>query len=460
MNKKYVIAAFAAGATIAGCGWYFFKASQRKAAEMQARLQGALLLAKDGDFDQSTQELQACVQEMQEFYGPNDPVTMHAVSILAGVLHRQNRLPEAEQLMRACAVGLDQALGADHDESLGCHTELLRILSDAGKASEALEHGNQLFERLCKKLGPNHLQSVNVGVTVCTLMKQEGRLQDSEDLAHLLVDSCRSGSPSAPSTPEPLYAALRALAEILRDSGNLDEAIQCVLPLPPLHVCDIPPLSPLHFCNILRMCAHELVAVSTANSLEADGTPQSHYLLLNLLMSSSRIDDALLTARCIVNYCEQQHGLLSQDHVQSQLVLARLLHQSGAFEEAVSVWGRASVVLTQNLGEEHPEILDLQVHDLVASALAAHCTHTRLVLPHTRSHTPQVQMATCLLQMDRHAEAEPMLQRVVDMHAALPDGKLSTTYLMAAHFLSMSVAAAAPFTRRQRCSPLALCALF
>ena len=69
-------------------------------------------------------------------------------------------------------------------------------------------------------------------------------------------------------------------------------------------------------------------------------------------------------------------------------------------------------------------------------------------------------MATCLLQMDRHAEAEPMLQRVVDMHAALPDGKLSTTYLMAAHFLSMSVAAAAPFTRRQRCSPLALCALF
>ena len=60
---------------------------------------------------------------------------------------------------------------------------------------------------------------------------------------------------------------------------------------------------------------------------------------------------------------------------------------------------------------------------------------------------PQVQMATCLLQIDRHAEAEPMLQHVVDMHAALPEGKLSTTYLMAAHFLSMSVALPPPSAR-------------
>jgi hypothetical protein len=49
-------------------------------------------------------------------------------------------------------------------------------------------------------------------------------------------------------------------------------------------------------------------------------------------------------------------------------------------------------------------------------------------------------MASCLLQMDRRAEAEPLLQRVVGMHDALPDGKLSTTYLLAAHYLSMYAA--------------------
>jgi hypothetical protein len=347
MNRKYVIAAIAAGATIAGCGWYFFKASQRKAAEMQAQLQHALSLAKDGNFADCTALLQATVLEMQQFYGPDDPAAIHAVSILAGVLHRQNILAEAETLMRECAAGLDRTLGEDHEESLGCHSELIDILGAAGKTSEALAMGSKLFDRLCKKLGPNHLHSVKVGVAVCTFMRQEGRLTDSADLARVLVESCRSGSPSAPSAPEPLYISLRALTEILRDTGNIDEAIQC---------------------------AHELVAVSTANSLEADGSPQSHYLLLNLQMSVG-IEDALLTARSIANYCEQQHGALSHEHVESQLVLARLLHQGGVFQEAFTVWESAYVVLSQNLGQEHPEILDLQVRVLT-------CVRSHRLPPH------------------------------------------------------------------------------
>ena len=48
-------------------------------------------------------------------------------------------------------------------------------------------------------------------------------------------------------------------------------------------------------------------------------------------------------------------------------------------------------------------------------------------------------MATCMLQLERRAEAEALLQRVVSMHESLPDGKLSTTYLLAAHYLSMCV---------------------
>jgi len=118
MNRKYVIAAIAAGATIAGCGWYFFKASQRKAAEMQAQLQHALSLAKDGNFADCTALLQAAVLEMQQFYGPDDPAAIHAVSILAGVLHRQNNLAEAETLMRDCAAGLDRTVGEDHFQQM------------------------------------------------------------------------------------------------------------------------------------------------------------------------------------------------------------------------------------------------------------------------------------------------------------------------------------------------------
>ncbi len=56
-------------------------------------------------------------------------------------------------------------------------------------------------------------------------------------------------------------------------------------------------------------------------------------------------------------------------------------------------------------------------------------------------------MATCLLQMDRHAEAEVLLQRVVAMHESLPDGKLSTTYLLAAHYLSLCVPNLIMFSR-------------
>jgi hypothetical protein len=46
-------------------------------------------------------------------------------------------------------------------------------------------------------------------------------------------------------------------------------------------------------------------------------------------------------------------------------------------------------------------------------------------------------MATCLLHTNCLAESEPLFQHVVDMHHVLPDGKLSSTYLMAAHYLSM-----------------------
>jgi eukaryotic-like serine/threonine-protein kinase len=400
MNKKYIVAAITAGATLVGCGWYLFKVSQRQAEEMQQQLHDALRLAQETKYDECTSLLQDTIEKMKSFYGPEHPTTIHTVAILAEILHRQNKLPEAEALMRACCLGLDQALGCDHEESLGCQTELMHILGDAGNTSEALATGRKLFDTLCEKFGPNDLQCVKVGSALCAFMKAEGELQPSVDFARILVESCRSGSPSAASSPESLRLALQVLTELLRDAGNTDEAI---------------------------CCAQELVAVCTANNLEADGPPQSHYLLLNLQLAVS-IEDALLTARSAANFCEQQHGAQSHEHVESQLVLARLLSQSGAFQEALTTWERVFVVLAQSLGTEHHEILDMQVH-----TIPSYFQQTQVQLMR------QVQMATCLLQMERHAEAEVLLQRVVAMHESLPDGKLSTTYLLAAHYLSLCV---------------------
>ena len=356
MNKKYVFAAIAAGATLVGCGWYYFKASQRKAAELQEQLHIALRLAQESNFDDCVSLLQSTIEEMKEFYGPDDATVIHTVAILAGILHRQNKLPEAELLMSQCCIGLDKALGADHEESLGCQTELMNILGAAGKSAEALATGTKLFDLLCKKLGPNHVQCVTVGAALCAFMKAEGEMQQSIDLARIMVESCRSGTPCAQSSPESLRVALQVLTELLSESGNIEEAIHT---------------------------AQELVAVCTANSLEADGPPQSHYTLLNLQIKVS-IEDALLTARLTANYCEQLHGAGSHEHVESQLVLARLLSQSGLFQEAFTMWERVCVsrpkictpfafelnganrygALEQTLGAEHHELLDMQVRTL------------------------------------------------------------------------------------------------
>jgi hypothetical protein len=333
MNKKYIFAAISAGAALAGCGWYLFKVTQRQAAEMQQQLHTAIRLAQESKYAECESLLQDTIEKMKEFYGPENATTIHTVAILAEILHRQNKLPEAEALMRVCCIGLEKALGPDHEESLGCQTELMHILGAAGKTSEALSTGTKLFDTLCKKVGPNDVQSVKVGTALCAFMKAEGELQPSVDFARIIVESCRSGSPSSCSSPEPLRLALQVLTELLRDAGNIEEAIYC---------------------------AQELVAVCTANNLETDGPPQSHYLLLNLQLAVS-LDDALHTARSAANFCEQQHGALSHEHVESLLVLARLLSQSGGFQEALATWERAFVVLAPALGPEHSEILDMQV---------------------------------------------------------------------------------------------------
>jgi hypothetical protein len=333
MNKKYVLTAIAAGATLVGCGWYLFKASQRKSSELQERMHESLRLAQESKFDDCVSLLQGTIEEMKQFYGPDNPTTMQTVAILAEILHRQNKLPEAEILMRQCCYSLDKSLGASHEESLGCQTELMNILGAAGKTSEALITGTKLFELLCNKLGPNHVQCVTVGSALCAFMRAEGEIQQSVDLARIIVESCRSGSPSAPSCPESLHMSLRVLAELLRDAGDTEESI---------HI------------------AQELVAVCTANNLEADGPPQSHYLLLNLQMEF-KIEDALLTARSTANYCQQLYGAGSHHHVESQLVLARLLTQNRIFQEAFTTWQLAHDALAQTLGADHHDVLDIQV---------------------------------------------------------------------------------------------------
>lgn len=340
MNKKYIFAAVTAGAALAGCGWYLFRASQRQAEEMQEQLHAAIRLAQESKYEECEALLQDTIEKMKDFYGPENATTIHTVAILAEILHRQNKLPEAEALMRACCVGLDKALGPDHEESLGCQREFMHILGAAGKTSEALATGTKLFDILCKKFGPNDLQSVKVGCALCAFMKAEGELQPSVDFARIIVESCRSGSPSAASSPEPLRQALQVLTELLRDAGNTEEAI---------------------------CCAQELVAVCSANNLEADGPPQSYYLLLNLQLAV-RIEDALQTARAAANFCEQQHGPQSHEHVESLLVLARLLSQSGGFQEALATWERAFVMLAPALGPEHHEILDVQARAPAAAA--------------------------------------------------------------------------------------------
>jgi tetratricopeptide (TPR) repeat protein len=353
MNKKYVIAAaVAAGVAVAGCGWYIMKYSQRKAAELQEQLHTAIRFAQESKLDDGVTLLQSTIEEMKEFYGPENPTTIHTVAILADLLHRQNNLPDAEALMRACCVGLDKALGEEHEESLGCHSELMQILAQAGKTSEALATGTRLFDILCKKLGPNHVQCVKVGASLCEFMKAEGGLQHSVDLARIMVESCRSGSPSAASCPESLLLSLQLLTSLLRDCGDIEDAI---------------------------ITAQEAVAVTTANNLEADGAPQSHYTLLNLQLAV-RVEDALLTARSTANYCEQLHGAQSHQHAEAQLVLARLLCQCGGFQEAHAIWERVFVVLAQTLGPDHPDILDMQV--MRASAAPPPPTHT-----HTHTHT-------------------------------------------------------------------------
>ena len=333
MNKKFVFAAVAAGVTIVGCGWYYIKATQRKAVELQEQLQAALQLAEESKFDECVSLLQDSIEKMQQFYGPNDPHAIHTVAILANILHRQNKLPDAERLMRQCCVGLDAALGADHEETLNYQNELMNILFTAGKTSEALVVGTKLFDLLCNKLGPNHLQCVKVGASLCSFMQAEGEIQQSVDFARIMVESCRSGSPYCASSPESLHLSLQILTQFLTEDDKIEEAIQC---------------------------AQEMVAVCTANNLEADGPPQSHYTLLNL-QTKVRIEDALLTARSTANYCEQLHGTQSLEHVGSLGFLARLLSQVGIFQEAFATWERVYCALEPTLGPEHHELLDTQV---------------------------------------------------------------------------------------------------
>ncbi len=99
--------------------------------------------------------LQATIEEMKEFYGPENPTTIHTVAILADLLRRQNNLSDAEAFKssRGCCA---TAATSDPLRSGGCcsvHANNLEAddssaLRAVGAAQRAKSAGQRLLVQI------------------------------------------------------------------------------------------------------------------------------------------------------------------------------------------------------------------------------------------------------------------------------------------------------------------------
>ena len=181
------------------------------------------LLADRGQFAEAQALLEPAIEISRRFErrGPNHPATLEVINNLAGLLYRQDRLPEATNLFREVFDGCQSALGNDEPLTLKVGNNLAHCLIKLDRPQEAETILDFVVSQAKIVLPGDDFDAALFRGNYGDCLTRLGRCADARDhldAAYKIVN--QKAGPSHPATQK----AIVRLAEFHEKCGSADEA--------------------------------------------------------------------------------------------------------------------------------------------------------------------------------------------------------------------------------------------
>ncbi|MFO0837814.1 MAG: serine/threonine-protein kinase [Phycisphaerae bacterium] len=198
-----------------------FGADDRRTLETRASLARALFFsARFAQAEATTRDVLAVLSRA----GDSDPPFRLKLQINLGfTLLEQNKLEEAESLLRAALTESRQILGVTHLDTLTAASVLGVVLQTMKRYDEAEQLQREALAGHVQALGPEHPKTLKTMHNLATTLRQERKLEEAEALHRRGLEiKSRVMGPEHPDT----LLSLNGLALVLWSLDRREEAVQ------------------------------------------------------------------------------------------------------------------------------------------------------------------------------------------------------------------------------------------
>jgi tetratricopeptide (TPR) repeat protein len=290
-------------------------------------------LCNRGDYELAEKTTRKALDVQERTFGLSDGNTRESASVLAMILRYQGKTEEAEMLTRRL---LDWHEKGTTSDSVSQDPDALSLTAMANQAdslcaqqkyNEAEKLSRHVLDKRCKKLGPNHQDTLMSMYNLAGVFLSQSKHLEASDLAHHVLTMREQDL--GPTHPDTLMAT-SMLATIL---SRLDQP-----------------------AKVESLNRHALTG------FEKELGPRHPYTLTALanlawtLRNQAKLAEATEMNRRALDGREKVLGLGHLDTLASVYSLANGLHLLGKLEEAEPLYLRAYDGLVRELGEGHESV--------------------------------------------------------------------------------------------------------
>jgi len=320
-----------------------------------------------GLYAQAEPLLGRAVDIRQRVFGPNDPVTLDAMSSLALLLHRQGREAEAEKLQREILQTERQVLGPHDPKTVASMYQLSQILGERGQSADAEKLQREVLALEQQIHGPESQQAIKAEGNLAFTLQAEGHYKEAEKWARQGLDAGQRVLGN--DHPDTLKIS-GFLEEVLGNEGRYKEEERLLAStieaerrvLGAEHPETLGSLSDLATClrNQGRYQEAEKLARSVVEQRSRVLSPDSRVLLsskdglASILLAENRYAEAETLYRQIFDAERRALGPEHPDTLLSMQGLANVLMEEGKYTEAEKVYREVIGIQQRVLGPGHP----------------------------------------------------------------------------------------------------------
>jgi eukaryotic-like serine/threonine-protein kinase len=322
-----------------------------------------------GLYGQAEPMLTRSVEIRKQKLGPNDPVTLEAMSSLALLLHRQGREAEAEKMQREILETERRVLGPTDARTVASMTQLAAILHERGHYAEAEKLQREALALEQKIHGPESQQALMVESNLAFTLEEEGHYKESEALQRQALDTAQRMLGNENLDTLRIMGRLALVEEkegrfsedekLLRQAIEIDRRV-----LGPDHPATLQDMEELtialreqrRYAEAEEIGRHVLEVQSRVLSPDSRVLLSSKMSLANTLLDENRYAEAETLFREIVDSDRRALGPEHPDTLLSMSNLANALMEEGKYSEAEKLYRETVAIQQRVLPANHPEI--------------------------------------------------------------------------------------------------------